>query len=186
VVAAVGAIGVAGSGNRGVARMREIGGRIARFTASSLGARFVFGACGSISETLSIAGLGGGGEAAGAVLTVAGPGFFAVIGAKADFVGGAADLRAGVDGGAGAGAASELVRRDAGTGSTAARIVARAAVSSVGDGAAAASALLFAFALLIALRGRVDDLAGAAVLAALRAGVLAVAVLLVVVFVGIF
>ena len=61
--------------------MREIGGRMVRFTASSETARFGFGMCGSISETLSIAGFGSGSGATGAALPGA---FFAVIGAKAD------------------------------------------------------------------------------------------------------
>ena len=44
----------------GAARMREIGGRTVRFAVSSVTARFGFGVCGSISETLSTAGFGAG------------------------------------------------------------------------------------------------------------------------------
>ena len=69
----------------GVARMREIGGRNERFTASSEDRRFGFGVCGSINETLSTAGFGTGGSGAAQRFRAL-AGFFAVIGAKADFV----------------------------------------------------------------------------------------------------
>jgi hypothetical protein len=61
--------------------MREIGGRMVRFAVSAEAARFGFGTCGSISETLSTAVFGSGSGSAGGALPGA---FFAVIGAKAD------------------------------------------------------------------------------------------------------
>src|SRR5689334_24958700 len=69
------------------ARIREMGGRMARLVASSTGARFGFGRWGSISETLSTVGFAGSGSGGttGAGVGVE-TGFFAVIGAKADFV----------------------------------------------------------------------------------------------------
>lgn len=93
----------AGSGAAAGVRIREMGGRMARLV-SSPGARFGFGACGSISDTLSITGFGaaaGGGDggAGGAGLAAGASGLFAVIGAKAvldfgasTFLGGSAGL----------------------------------------------------------------------------------------------
>src|ERR1041385_5278037 len=73
------------SGVGGLARIREVGGRIVRFTDSSGGTRFGFGTCGSINETLSTVCFGrgaGAGSIGGAVLAGV---FRAVMGAKADF-----------------------------------------------------------------------------------------------------
>jgi hypothetical protein len=136
-----------------------------RLAASSLGARFGLGTCGSISETLSIAVFAGGGSG----VTGAGVGLFAVIGAKADLV----------TGGLGA-----VVTPGLACGLTEASALAAAAPSLVGA-AAGSSALvvLEALAVLAVGRLRVDDLA-ALDFAALRPGALA-AVDLVVVFVGI-
>ena len=84
----------AGSGAAGVARIREIGGRKGRFTPSAAGARFGFGVCGSIRETLSTTGFGAGtGSEADGAAGLAG-GFFAVIGAKADLIGAIVDAGA--------------------------------------------------------------------------------------------
>ena len=59
-----------------------------RLVVSSAGPRFCFGACGSIKEMLSTVAFGTGAAsvAADSVGVVFGVGFFAVIGAKADFV----------------------------------------------------------------------------------------------------
>jgi hypothetical protein len=137
--------------------MREIGGRKVRFTASSETARFGFGTCSSIRETVSITGFG-----AGAVSGVAGGAFggvfLAVIGAKADFVAG-------------------TVFRDA--------VITGLALATALVTATSSFAALELFAPgLTAVRERIDDLAEVADFAAFVADALG-AVVFVVVFVAI-
>src|SRR5712691_4353250 len=166
-----GASATGASGAEDIARIREIGGRHVRRTVLSLGARFGFGVCGSMSERLSIACRPGGGAAGGTTATEGAGfspgGFFAVIRAKADFVGGIAGF-------------------GAETGVVFAAATGRAAkVTGVAGSAAAADFLvvLGLFAVLAAAGERTDDFAGAALFAALRAGAaLGALVLVVVVF----
>jgi len=156
----VGAAGFSatGAGAAGVARIREIGGRKVRFTASSETTRFGFGACSSISETVSITGLGAGAGSGVGVGVVVGA-FLAVIGAKADFVAGA------VFGGA---------------------VIAGLALATLFAAAATSSfeALELLATGLAEVRERIDDLAEVAGFATLVADALG-AVVLVVVFVAI-
>lgn len=157
--------------------MREIGGRTERLAASSEIGRFGFGVCGSINETVSTTGLGGGAGAAGASGFGTLAGFRAVMGAKAERVGAtvAAGLRgeAGGFSGAGAGLVASITGSFAG-------------VETVTSSWALLLDVL-AFAGLAAALERVDDFAEAVPLAAaLRAGAaLGALVLVVVVFVGI-
>lgn len=146
-----------GAGAVGIARMREMGGRKVRFTASSETARFGFGTCSSIRETVSITGFGTGGGSATAGGAFGGA-FLAVIGAKADFVAG-------------------TVFGDAVIAGLALATALDAATSSFGAFKLLAPGLT-------AVRERIDDLAEVADFAAFVADALG-AVVLVVVFVAI-
>ncbi|MBA3544670.1 MAG: hypothetical protein H0T83_09570 [Chthoniobacterales bacterium] len=152
----------------------EIGGSTERLAVASEAARFGFGICGSISETASVAGFGGGG--AGAVGAGAGAvGFLAVIGAKAERVAGTDGFDA---------AAGSLVTGVGATGCASSGVVSSMGAAAVIGSLGLLLELRAGFAGLAAAPGRVDDLAGEALLAVLRAGALCAEVL-VVVFVGI-
>lgn len=134
--------------------MREMGGRKVRFTASSETARFGFGTCSSISETVSITGFGAG-VGSGAAGWVFGGAFLPVIGVKADFV-----AVAGLDG---------------------AVIAGLAFVTALAATPTSSFAVLEVLATgLAAGRERIDDLAAVADFATLEGDALGAAVLLVV------